>query len=76
MNNRQMKKAWITNQDAGLVSLTLEAVNPGMGGLDVNEFQFRTQCEQRRTIAIGLLTLDDLRELRAVIDRYVQEPKV
>ena len=70
-----LKKAWITEHDAGLFALTLESENvyPEYARLTSRECVFPLRAdpgETRHTMAISLLGQDDMIRLYDVIGRY------
>lgn len=73
-----LKGVWITPHDAGLVSLSMESeiVYPEYMRIKVSEREFpdnpTKKSPKRHTISVKLLTIDDLKLLKNIIDEYLQ----
>lgn len=73
----QIKKAWITEHDAGLVALSIESANPEADYTRITAVGMLFPAEPssehplRHTVAIALLDEDDLRMIRDVINEYL-----
>jgi hypothetical protein len=72
-----IKAAWVTSRDAGLASVSLESehAEPKFRSLQVTQTRFpdRTSGDQRHSIVIGLVDVDDLRTIKAAIDLYLAD---
>jgi hypothetical protein len=73
----QLKKAWVTEHDAGLAMLSLECSNPGGAGPHCDERTFPAKPSpehpMRRVIVVGLLDEDDLILIRDTINEILVE---
>jgi hypothetical protein len=72
-----IKQVWITEFDAGLVSIAMESaiVEPEHMRLKVEEQEFpdkpTKRNPKRHTCNVGLLSIEDLQMLRDEITRYL-----
>ena len=81
MDNYQnnLKRCWITEHDAGFQTLSLQSEHVSPEYRRISAYSRIITCSpsqggDRHIIVIGLLSVEDLIEIRETITRYLMEP--
>ena len=69
-----LKKAWLTDQGAGLATLTLESSNvlPEHQRVSVYQRTFPAKDPEHHVTVVGLLSEDDLMQIQNAIKEYLR----